>query len=454
MGGTSCDVCLILGGEPAVLAPTSRSSSASRSASRASHADDRRRRRLDRLDRPRRLPPGRPAERGRRPRPGLLRPGRRGGDAHRRQPRPRPARSRLLPRRAAAARPEPRGAALDRLGERLGLDAVEVAAAMVRIANENMANAIRIVTVEQGIDPREFRAPRLRRRRPDPRRRDRRRDRHPPRARAAAARALLGLRRAGRAACASTRSRSVLLTDSAPSRRGLGGSSTSSRPGRGASFAAQGGGGRRAGARRSIAMRYQGQNYEQEVPVPAGEIDARGARGRLRALQPALRGVLRLPAGGDPDRARAAQRRRASASPRGSRRSPERLRRRRRGGGARRRDVFFPEHGSCRRRSLRREALAGGDGARRPADRGVDGLDGRRAARLAARGPATTDCSSSCDERRREHGHRPGHAHDPQQQLREHLPRDGHHDDAHRLLADLQRGPRLLVRPVRPATAT
>ena len=27
---------------------------------------------------------------------------------------------------------------------------------MVRIANENMANAIRIVTVEQGIDPRDF----------------------------------------------------------------------------------------------------------------------------------------------------------------------------------------------------------------------------------------------------------------------------------------------------------
>ena len=27
---------------------------------------------------------------------------------------------------------------------------------MVKIANENMANAVRIVTVEQGIDPREF----------------------------------------------------------------------------------------------------------------------------------------------------------------------------------------------------------------------------------------------------------------------------------------------------------
>ena len=33
---------------------------------------------------------------------------------------------------------------------------VETASAMVRVCNENMANAIRIVTVEQGIDPREF----------------------------------------------------------------------------------------------------------------------------------------------------------------------------------------------------------------------------------------------------------------------------------------------------------
>src|SRR5262249_20729341 len=47
-------------------------------------------------------------------------------------------------------------AALRRLGARLGLSEVEAASSMVRVANENMANAIRIVTVEQGIDPREF----------------------------------------------------------------------------------------------------------------------------------------------------------------------------------------------------------------------------------------------------------------------------------------------------------
>ena len=47
-------------------------------------------------------------------------------------------------------------AALDRLGDALGRDRVEVASAMLRVTNENMANAIRIVTVEQGIDPREL----------------------------------------------------------------------------------------------------------------------------------------------------------------------------------------------------------------------------------------------------------------------------------------------------------
>lgn len=46
--------------------------------------------------------------------------------------------------------------ALSALGGKLGLDGTEVASAMVRVANENMANAIRILTVEQGIDPRDF----------------------------------------------------------------------------------------------------------------------------------------------------------------------------------------------------------------------------------------------------------------------------------------------------------
>jgi N-methylhydantoinase A len=51
--------------------------------------------------------------------------------------------------------PEASHAALRRLTGRLGGDEVEVASSMVRIANENMANAVRIVTVEEGVDPRD-----------------------------------------------------------------------------------------------------------------------------------------------------------------------------------------------------------------------------------------------------------------------------------------------------------
>ena len=52
--------------------------------------------------------------------------------------------------------PELARAAVARLGERLGFDETEAASAIIRIANENMANAIRIVTVAEGIDPRGF----------------------------------------------------------------------------------------------------------------------------------------------------------------------------------------------------------------------------------------------------------------------------------------------------------
>ena len=37
----------------------------------------------------------------------------------------------------------------------VGEDEVQVASSMIRIANENMANAVRIVTVEEGVDPRD-----------------------------------------------------------------------------------------------------------------------------------------------------------------------------------------------------------------------------------------------------------------------------------------------------------
>ena len=45
---------------------------------------------------------------------------------------------------------------LDALGERLGLGRLETAQAVVDIANENMANAIRVLSIDRGLDPREY----------------------------------------------------------------------------------------------------------------------------------------------------------------------------------------------------------------------------------------------------------------------------------------------------------
>ncbi len=45
---------------------------------------------------------------------------------------------------------------LAELGRRLELSAVEVAQAVIDLANENMANAIRLVSIERGLDPRDF----------------------------------------------------------------------------------------------------------------------------------------------------------------------------------------------------------------------------------------------------------------------------------------------------------
>ena len=167
--------------------------------------------------------------------------------------------------------PELAHGVLDALGDGLGLDRVETASAMVRICNENMANAIRLVTVEQGIDPREFAlvafggagathaceiADAI----------NMRRVVVPPRP---------GLCSAFGALAAIVRVdavRSVYLTDrttSAPELDALFGELEAHAL---ADAAAQGLA-QRPAVRRFIAMRYQGQNYEQEVPVPTGAVD-------------------------------------------------------------------------------------------------------------------------------------------------------------------------------------
>ncbi len=46
--------------------------------------------------------------------------------------------------------------ALERLGRRLGLDALETARGIVRVADAGMVRALRVVTVQRGLDPRDF----------------------------------------------------------------------------------------------------------------------------------------------------------------------------------------------------------------------------------------------------------------------------------------------------------
>ena len=42
------------------------------------------------------------------------------------------------------------------LGAELGLDALETALGVVRVANAEMGRALRVISVERGLDPREF----------------------------------------------------------------------------------------------------------------------------------------------------------------------------------------------------------------------------------------------------------------------------------------------------------
>ena len=46
--------------------------------------------------------------------------------------------------------------ALARLGERLGLDVSRAAQSVIDMANENMANAVRVLSIDRGLDPRRF----------------------------------------------------------------------------------------------------------------------------------------------------------------------------------------------------------------------------------------------------------------------------------------------------------
>jgi N-methylhydantoinase A len=164
--------------------------------------------------------------------------------------------------------------ALGGLAEQLDLSVVDVASALVRIANENMANAIRIVTVEQGIDPRDFALIAFGGAGPT---------------HAAEIADSIGIRRvivpvnpglcsafgtlAAQVRVDAVKSISLVAerTTGAELERLFAELEGQAR----AEFAAQGAA-TPAELRRRVAMRYGGQNYEQEIPVPPGPVDLAG----------------------------------------------------------------------------------------------------------------------------------------------------------------------------------
>ena len=163
-------------------------------------------------------------------------------------------------------------AALERVAGRIGGDAVGVASSMVRIANENMANAVRIVTVEEGVDPRDHALIAM--------------GGAGPTHAAEIAEAIgidrvivplhPGLTSAFGALAADVRVdevKSVSLKSTTATAAEVAALFDDLQATAVESFHAQGSTGEEPVTGRTIAMRYEGQNYEQEIPVPDGPFD-------------------------------------------------------------------------------------------------------------------------------------------------------------------------------------
>ena len=154
-GGTSTDVCLVEGGEPGLTTDGAVGRFPGQGADdRPRHRGDRRR--LDRLARAGRRPQGRAGQRGRGPRPHVLRPRRHAAHGHRRPARPRPHPA--APPRAARCRCRSiwPGRASRRLAGELGLTPERTAEGILEIAAWNQANAVEQMSVKRGLDPRDY----------------------------------------------------------------------------------------------------------------------------------------------------------------------------------------------------------------------------------------------------------------------------------------------------------
>ena len=155
MGGTSADVALIRGGRAAIgfdrqvadfpirlpmvdIHTVGRAAARSPGSTRTGSSQ------------------GRPAERRRPARPGLLRPGRPGADRDRRQSGARPPRAARAARRPDGARPRCGARGDGAAARRLGFTLERTAHGLLGVVAANMVRAIRTISVERGHDPRRF----------------------------------------------------------------------------------------------------------------------------------------------------------------------------------------------------------------------------------------------------------------------------------------------------------
>ena len=169
--------------------------------------------------------------------------------------------------------PEASRVALRKLADRLGGDEVQVASSMIRTANENMASAVRIVTVEEGVDPRDHALIAM--------------GGAGPTHAAEIAEAIgmdrvivplhPGLTSAFGALAADVRVdevKSVSLKSTTVTPEELEALFAETVETATANFRAQGSTPEDPAVARFIAMRYEGQNYEQEIAVPDGPVTA------------------------------------------------------------------------------------------------------------------------------------------------------------------------------------
>ena len=406
----------------------------------------------------------RPGERRRRAGPGLLRARRHRADHHRRQP---GARAGSAPTASSAARcgststAGRSGRSTDKIAKPLGLDPIEAAEGILRIATTKMAHVVRWVTTERGLDAADFALVAYGGAGPLHAAAVARELGHRQGGDPARAGALLGLRHAGRGPAPRLRQHLV----HAARRRAVRTawkrcSPTWRRAGRETVTRGQVGAAHERDARRRHALRRPGARRHGRPAaraVQAARTATASSGASMRSTRRAT--ASRCRAGEGRDRQPARRHRSGRCASRRSSRSPRAARTRQPRASAARARSISPATGFVETPTYDRAALKAGNRIDRPgADRGAcldhrrapgRPPDGRRVRRPHHRDRQELTWTPSTKRRARTDAPRPGGHRDRAQRPRRHHRGDEDQLDAHRLQHDHLRGARLHRRPVR-----